>query len=750
MNIRKPNNRLFTFANYQLDEEEYLLLRDGKSVPLQPKVFATLLALVERHGHIVGKEELMQIIWPDTFVEEINLAKNISILRKTLGSNDPADPGQEFIETVPKRGYRFVCPVQEAFKESSDTTAKKLTPEQANVIISDLKEDKPSVQPVLPEIIQESPSKKSFKWIFAVLIFVLGISGSCWLYGQNKHDVPSTTSAPMEINRITTSSNAFETAISPDGKFVAYVVGEFGKQSLWLKEAASSQVTQLIPFEEKRYRGLAFSPDGNSLYFSQRENSESELILYRLQLRGGAVKRILAGVDSAVSFSPNGSQLVFVREDKAQGKSWLVIANADGSGERKLGVRKLPEFYSVDGPSWSPDGKTIAVAVSTSANDFHYRIMLIQVDGGKERPLGAQMWAWAMRVFWLADGKGLVMLARDKTSGRNSQIWELSYPAGIAHKIINDLNDYRCLSVSADSKKLVTIQSEVRSDIWVVPLANADQAIQITNNPNGQNGYDGLDWSPNGDIVYTSVENGQQNLWITNAEARIREGAENRPKQLTNDLGMNDHYPSISGDGRYIVYASSKSGRVHLWRIDIDGSNPQELTNGNLDLKPNCSPDGQWIVYSTENIGSSAIRKISRIGINGGQAVQLTEKLSEFPVISPDGKLVACIYQDAPKLPRTIALIPWEGGEPVQILKIPFFARPTVRWHPDGNSLSYLTTQDESSNIWLWPLSDKSSTKFTQFNSDRIFAYAWSHDGRYLACARGKANRDVVIVTGFK
>src|SRR5258706_7423706 len=123
MNIRKPNKRLYTFANYQLDEGEYFLLRDGKPVPLQPKVFTTLLALVERHGHIVSKEELMLIIWPDTFVEEINLAKNISILRKTLSSDIAF---QEFIETVPKRGYRIVCEVQEIIEESTNATVPRL------------------------------------------------------------------------------------------------------------------------------------------------------------------------------------------------------------------------------------------------------------------------------------------------------------------------------------------------------------------------------------------------------------------------------------------------------------------------------------------------------------------------------------------------------------------------------------------------------------------------------------------------
>src|SRR5262245_55711093 len=102
------SKRIYEFGLYRLDGAERLLWRDGEPVPLQPKVFDLLLALVERHGRLVEKEELMNVVCPDTFVEESNLASNISILRKTLGVN-----GQQFIETVPKRGYRFGTAVRE-------------------------------------------------------------------------------------------------------------------------------------------------------------------------------------------------------------------------------------------------------------------------------------------------------------------------------------------------------------------------------------------------------------------------------------------------------------------------------------------------------------------------------------------------------------------------------------------------------------------------------------------------------------
>jgi len=723
----KPIRHLYTFGPYSLDVVERILLREDKQIPLQPKVFDTLLALVERHGHVVRKEELMELIWPDTFVEEINLAKNISILRKTLSADETEG---EYIQTIPKRGYRFVGAVQEMREEDEHSAAPPAgeVPDAGQFTVPDPGQKRYS---------------KARRWS-AVLLLVLGAAGGYWFYSQtvnrtNRLDA----SAPRRISRITTNSNAFETAISPDGRFVAYVLGEFGTQSLWVKQVASNDTTQLIPAAETRYRGLTFSPDGSSLYFARRNKNDSEFVLYRLPLIGGTPTRVLAGVHSVVTFSPDGTQIAFVREYPTQGESALVIATADGSSERKLAVHKSPTFYSVDGPAWSPDGNLIAAALGNSEEDFHYRIVLAPVAGGAEQALGKQKWAWAMRVCWLADGKGLVLLARDKTEGRNNQVWQLSYPGGEARKVVSDLNDYRNLSLTADSNQLVTIQSEVRSDIWVAPVENINRAARITSKPTSQNGYDGLDWSPDNKLVYTSLANGRQNLWIMNADG-------SQPKQLMDDLGGDDHYPSVSGDGRYVVFTSKKSGAVSLWRVDIDGSNPKQLTYGNLDLKPNCSPDGQWVVYSSEKTGTHAIRKILKVGIDGGQAVQLTDKLSEFPVISPDGKLIACLYQEEANAPRRVALLPLAGGAPVGYLDIPLFTRPTVRWYPDGRSLSYLNPQDDSSNIWLQPLSAAPPTRLTNFESERIFAYAWSRDGRYLACARGLNNRDVVMISGFK
>src|SRR5262249_4497258 len=115
--MNRQASHIYEFGPYRLDAAERMLLRDGAAVPLQPKVFDLLLAMVERHGRLLEKDELMKLIWPDTVVEEANLANNISILRKTLSEN-----GERFIETAPKRGYRFVADVKKLENEGAEQT----------------------------------------------------------------------------------------------------------------------------------------------------------------------------------------------------------------------------------------------------------------------------------------------------------------------------------------------------------------------------------------------------------------------------------------------------------------------------------------------------------------------------------------------------------------------------------------------------------------------------------------------------
>src|SRR6185312_14735641 len=128
-----------------------------------------------------------------------------------------------------------------------------------------------------------------------------------------------------------------------------------------------------------------------------------------------------------------------------------------------------------------------------------------------------------------------------------------------------------------------------------------------------------------------------------------------------------------------------------LWRIDIDGANPKQLTTGGV-LMPQCSPDGKWVAYTSP--GSSG-NGVSRVSIDGGEPVQLTDKDAVIPAFSPDGKLIACYLTDPETRVTKLALLPFEGGDPIKVFDLPQTAdrAQAVHWTPDGRSLIYVNTR---------------------------------------------------------
>ena len=141
-----------------------------------------------------------------------------------------------------------------------------------------------------------------------------------------------------------------------------------------------------------------------------------------------------------------------------------------------------------------------------------------------------------------------------------------------------------------------------------------------------------------------------------------------------------------------------------------------------------------------------------KVPLAGGPAVQLTDRLSQWPAVSPDGQQVACWYRDETTSPWRIAIIPIEGGPPTRVFDVPPTAASAipVRWTPDGRGLAFIDTQAGVSNIWSQPLEGGAPRQLTDFKSDQIFWFDWSRDGRQLACSRGVVTSDVVLISGFK
>jgi len=536
-----------------------------------------------------------------------------------------------------------------------------------------------------------------------------------------------------KLTPITTNGRAVVAAISPDGKYVAYAMDEDGKQSLWLRQVAIASNAPIVPPAEVRYRHLTFSRDGNFLYYVVVDRNPALSGLYQITLLGRNPRRLIAGRIENITLSPDGNRLAFVRSNlQARGETALIVANADGSNEQTLATRQMPDVFA--GPlAWSPDGKIITCVTRRSSDDLLYTLVAVSVEGGAEKPLTAHRWETIGSVTWLADGSGVIISALDLALGPSSQLWQLSYPGGEERKLTNDLHDYQGSSLTADSSALVTLQESTSVSLWIAPKGEASRATQITSRTGKDDGQVGVAWTPDGKIVYTSNASGSADLWMMNADG-------SNQKQLTMNAGRNT-WPAVSPDGRYLVFMSNRAGSSGVWRMNLDGSNPKQLTSNGT--APQYSPDGNWVVYFY-----SLPPALWKVPTGGGTPVRLADPPSSYPAIAPDGKLIAYFTVHGQK----IAVMPFEGGPPIKTFDstpgvVPLY--PGLRWTPDGRALTYVVTSGGVSNIWSQPIDGGPPRQLTDFKAEQIFAFDWSRDGRLLL-ARGVANRDVVLISGFK
>jgi serine/threonine protein kinase/Tol biopolymer transport system component len=532
----------------------------------------------------------------------------------------------------------------------------------------------------------------------------------------------------IKITKLTFNGKATSAVISPDGKQVFYVIDDAGRRSLWLRQVATATDVQLRAPENTFYMGLTISPDSNFLYYASGGTSLLNRVLYKMPVVGGNPKKVVDDVGSPISFSPDGKQIAFARNGETE--SALMIANADGTQERKIAIRQraasgiFGSFFQ-GGTAWSPDGKKVAsIAHSIETDRGFQNVVEVPVEGGTERPLTSQRWYQIQRLAWLADGSGLLMTAAEKAADfQASQIWYLSYPSGETRKITNDLKEYQNISLNADSSLLVTVEADRDANIWVAPNGDASSATEITSVSSEMDGSIGVAWTPDGQIVYHSRAGGKESIWIMEADGNNR-------RQITTGETV-DFFPSVSADGRYVLFASERSGTRGIWRMNIDGSNLKELTE--MGSYPQAT--AEWVVYQ-------ARRGLFKVPIDGGEPVQLGEEMA-WNAISPDGKLIACALRVP--LPARLVVIPIEGGLPVKI----FDVRPTLparmRWTPDGRAITYVASQNGVSDIWSQPLDGGEPKRLTNFKSNRIFSFDWSRDNK-LVISHGSSTSDVVLI----
>jgi Tol biopolymer transport system component len=186
--------------------------------------------------------------------------------------------------------------------------------------------------------------------------------------------------------------------------------------------------------------------------------------------------------------------------------------------------------------------------------------------------------------------------------------------------------------------------------------------------------------------------------------------------------------------------------------MNANGSEPRQLTTGNLDVHPVASPDSRWVVYASfrgwsPDVGGS--QTIWRVPIEGGEPVQITKDITSLPAVSPDGKLIAAAYflLDQPQSIPKIVIYPFQGGPAVKIFDRPDGSDDKVYWAGDGNSLEYIVSRGDVSNIWRQSLQGGEPAPITHFGADRLFFLSPSPTGKHLALGRGKELTELVLIT---
>lgn len=588
-----------------------------------------------------------------------------------------------------------------------------------------------------------------------LVVLAVLVGGGIFVWSKLGTSSQPNVAPEMRITKLTSGGRVNSalidgsTSISPDGKYVVFTLIESGKVSMLVRQVSTGSDVQIVPPSDMRNGGTTISNDGEFVYYVGVKSGE-EGALYQVGILGGAPRRILTGIRSPIGFSPDGKRFAYVRQTNNEGL--LMVANADGSGERILSRRSGNDWFSGAGPSWSPDSKTIACGVGTDTGGSHMTVMGYSPEDGSTKALTSQRWIGDVRrVLWLKDGSGLVVSAQSIPRNISpTQLWFISFPSGDARRITNDLNGYGAVSlgVSADGQTIVTVQSKPSYQIWMTSLdGGTSSPVQITH---GEiDGVNGMDWTADGHLGFITQAGDRPELWSIKPE-----GADAR--RLI-QLKEADGDPSFSPDGKSIFFVSDRSGTPHIWRINADGSDPKQITSGDFaDFSPEVSPDGQWVLFRSFRTGKDMLW---RVPANGGDAIQVTDIGSNSGAYSPDGKLVA-IFQliDGLTPPWRIAILPAEGGKPVKLIDLPPDASPFVAlawsgglsWSSDGRSLILKTTQAGVDNLLLQPIDGGKPQQITKFTSDLISGFAPSRDGKRLAISRGKSSLDVVLIKDFR
>jgi Tol biopolymer transport system component/DNA-binding winged helix-turn-helix (wHTH) protein len=721
-----PFKQLYEFGEFRLDPQEKTLTRGGEPVEITPKGFELLSLLVENRGRLLEKDELMDKIWADSFVEESNLTFNIRQLRKTLG-DDAHDP--KYIKTVRRHGYRFIADVRQISEENRQEALEMAAPEA-------FQSDK-AVRVETPAARLNKTGKSFSPRLLATLILMIGavLFGAWYVKNSDLQPKAPVLAAPFASEKLSTNGKVVHARLSPDGKNVIYVNGKGGdKQSVWVRQIENGSNVEIIPPSDDIYKGLTVSHDGNLLYFARNPRLTNEpASIYRVSIFGGIPQKIINETEGWTSISPDGRQISFVRcprRDEEFCSLWVADA-ADGKNERRLVTRERP--FRIGDNRFAPDGRTIAFAVGQSENSGNdFGLSEVDLETGKERELTSEKFFNIKNLVWLPDKSGWLLTA-SRVPNINVRIWQVNARGGEAVPLTKDSESYGILSLDKEATNIVSTQIKQSFQMRLCQTENPSACKVLADA-----GVASI--APDGKIFFTSNMSGSGEIWSINADG-------NNLRQLTNDRADLSQ-PVISPDNNSVFFGSNRTGAAQIWRMNPDGSNQTQITQAVGGYPLSVSPDGEWVYYL-----HGINRMLWRASTKGGTEQLVLNKPQPFFAISPDGSQAA--FSELQGDQRILTIASLGDGQTVKTFNLPEKKTRllSVVWLPDGKNLLYVSSNldYEKNTLWIQPLNEEKPRKIAALGDEELRgALSVSADGKSFTIVQGKWTHDAVLFRGLQ
>lgn len=619
--MSEKTNHYYEFGPFRFCPEEQALVRDGKPVSLPPRVTETLSLLLRNAGHLVEKERLIKEVWKDAIVEEGNLNKNIFILRKTLGQTEG---GREYIETVPKRGYRFVGAVQ---KQTSDT-----------------------ISPSAPKtVIPKSNGAPRFTKARIVVLLGLLTSSGVWLTFQKSN---ISTLPPLDIvPLVAMEGSQVAPVLSPDGNQVAFKQLDDAKSGIYVTLVDGEKPLQVT--DGGGDCCPAWSPDGRRIVFLRW--SKESWSIYEVAALGGTARKLYSGnIGPRLDWSPDGRFLLFSEIKKGEVVARIVLFSVMDSTAKQL--TSPPHTEQDDAPAFSPDGSQVAF-VRGGVGGMGRNVFVVPVSGGEPKQLtfnnSSQYPAWT------GDGKEIVFHSQKGASPYS--LWRIPASGGTQRPLAGIGPIAFNTSISRRGNQLAYQHAVYKTSIDRIYLTDESRSLAPTVTVISSSGANFRpNYSPDGrKIVFESDRLGYSNIWYCDSDG-------SHCNQLTSLRGTSGT-GRWSPDGHQVVFEAQTDGYYDIYVIDVPSGRPQRVQTfpGCDNGAPNWSRDGRSIYfYSTHQNGSFQLWKTQ---LQDGSPVQITKNGGVYAMESYDGHF---LYYS--KLNQAgIWKMSLDGGDETRILERP-------------------------------------------------------------------------------